>query len=67
MAQQAQETFVAELKNGSSLRVAKGEVFPDAHELVKRDQAGSGTLFKPLDLGEDEPAAAAKGRAAKGA
>lgn len=71
MAQQAQDTFVAELKDGTPLRVARGEVFPDSHELVKRDQAGSGTLFKPLDLGEDEapaksqPKPSAKAPAAK--
>lgn len=63
MAQQAQETFVAEL-NGTSVRVAKGEVFADKHALVKLDQAGSGTLFKPLDLGDDDekppPKSAAK-------
>lgn len=54
MAQQAQDTFVADLKDGTTRRVTRGEVFADSHELVKRDQAGSGTLFKPLDLGEDE-------------
>lgn len=53
MAMQAQDTFVAELKDGTARRIVKGEVLPDGHELVKRDQAGSATLFKPLDLGED--------------
>jgi hypothetical protein len=57
MAMQAQDTFVADLKDGTPLRVTRGEVLPDSHELVKRDQAGSKTLFKPLDL--DEPAAKA--------
>ena len=52
MAYQAQDTFVADLKDGSTRRVTRGEVFPDGHELVKRDLAGSQTLFKPLDLGE---------------
>lgn len=54
MAQQAQDTFVAEMKDGTTRRVVKGEVFADNHELVKRDQAGAGVLFKPLNLGEDE-------------
>jgi hypothetical protein len=63
MAQQAQETFVAEMADGSSVRVAKGEVFPDSHELVKRDQSGSGSLFKKLDLGEDEKPPAKSGPA----
>lgn len=58
MAQQAQDTFVADLKDGTPVRVTRGEVFSDSHELVKRDQAGSGTLFKKLDLGEDEQAPA---------
>jgi hypothetical protein len=54
MAKQAQDTFVAELKDGTIRRVTKGEVLPDRHELVKRDLEGSGTLFRDLDLGEDE-------------
>jgi hypothetical protein len=53
----AQDTFVGDLKDGTSVRVVKGEVLPEGHELVKRDQAGSGTLFKPLDDGGEEPAA----------
>jgi len=52
MAHQAQETFVAELKDGSTVRVQRGEVFADGHEVVKLD-AGRGLLFKPLDV--DEP------------
>ena len=62
--QQAQDTFIAVLGDGTERFVAKGEVFPDGHELVKRDQAGTGTLFRPLDLGEDEKAPA-KSRSAK--
>jgi hypothetical protein len=54
VAQQAQDTFVAVLKDGTERFVAKGDVLPDGHELVKRDQAGAGVLFKKLDLGEDE-------------
>jgi hypothetical protein len=52
MAQQAQDTFVAELRSGP-LFVHKGQVFADGHEVVKLD-AGRGVLFKPLDLGDDE-------------
>jgi hypothetical protein len=53
----AQDTFVGDLKDGTSVRVVKGEVLPEGHELVKRDQAGSGTLFRPLDEGGEEPEA----------
>ena len=62
MAHQAQETFVAELSSGP-LVVAKGQVFADAHEVVRLD-AGRGQLFKPLEL-DEKPAP--KGRAARGA
>ena len=58
MAQQAQDTFVAELKAGP-IFVAKGQVFADGHEVVKLD-AGRGLLFKPLDLGDEEPPEAKK-------
>ncbi len=54
---QAQHNFVAQLADGSSLAVHKGQYLPDGHELVKRDQnpdQGSGVLFKHVDLGEDE-------------
>ncbi len=64
MAQQAQDNFVAVLKDGSERFVAKGEVFPDSHELVKRDQAASGLLFRPLDLGEEEPPLKPRSRSA---
>jgi hypothetical protein len=56
MPMQAMDSFVAALKDGSEIRVMKGEVLPDKHELVIRDQKGSGTLFRALDLGEDPPA-----------
>jgi hypothetical protein len=55
MAMQAMDSFVAELKDGSQVRVMKGEVLPDKHELVIRDQKGSGTLFRALDLDGEEP------------
>ncbi len=62
MAQQAQETFVAELAAGPLL-VTKGQVFADGHEVVKLD-GGRGMLFKPLDLGEETPAPKTPARAA---
>jgi hypothetical protein len=52
----AQETFVAEMGDGSSVRVVKGDTFPAGHELVRRDMAGTGMLFRPLDTGDDEAA-----------
>jgi hypothetical protein len=63
MAQQAMDTFMAVLKDGSQRLVTKGEVLPDGHELVKRDQDGGGQLFRKLDLGEEKPAAKVSGRA----
>jgi hypothetical protein len=54
MAQQAQDTFIAVLDDGTERLVTKGEVFADGHELVKRDLKGSGMLFRKLDLGEAE-------------
>jgi hypothetical protein len=52
---QATDTFVATLRDGSDHLVTKGQILPWGHELVKRDRDGSGTLFRPLDLGgEDE-------------
>lgn len=56
--QQAIDTFVAVLKDGTERFVPKGEIFPDSHELVKRDQAGVGVLFRKVDMGEDEKAPA---------
>lgn len=65
MAMQAVDTFVATMKDGSERLVAKGEVLPDSHELVKRDQ--SGVLFRRLDLGEQRAARANSARrSAKG-
>jgi hypothetical protein len=61
MAQQAQDTFVAVLKDGTERLVTKGEVLPDSHELVKRDADGSGGLFRALNVDGDDPAP--KGRA----
>jgi hypothetical protein len=55
--QQAQDTFVAEMADGSQVRVVKGEFLPESHELVKRDQDGAGMLFKQVYLAEDEKAA----------
>src|SRR5262249_10151629 len=64
MAQQAQDTFVAVLGDATERFVAKGEVLPDRHELVLRDQAASREnpdrtpLFRPLDLDGAEKAKA---------
>ena len=58
MAYQAIQSFSAEFGDGRpALAVSKGEVFPDGHELVRRDlDTGGGRqpgqLFKKLDLGE---------------
>jgi hypothetical protein len=61
MAQQAQDTFVAVLDDGTERLVTKGEVLPDSHELVKRDAKGSGTLFRALNVDGDEAKPAKKG------
>lgn len=64
---QAQDTFAATLDDGTDRLVAKGEPFPETHELVKRDAEatkatpGREPLFRPL--GEDEPPQAAKRQA----
>jgi hypothetical protein len=64
MAHQAQDTFVAQMDDGSMRYVTKGEVLPDKHELVKRDQAGTGLLFRPLDLDGEEAAPKSGAKAA---
>ncbi|HEY5989173.1 MAG TPA: hypothetical protein VIV12_22750 [Streptosporangiaceae bacterium] len=71
----AQDTFVADLADGTSVRVVKGDPFPASHELVRRDRehvasAGkAGTdrapLFKAMDMGEEEVPAAAEAPAPK--
>lgn len=61
MAQQAQDTFVATLPDGTMRRVVKGEVLSDKDPLVKLDEGG--VLFRALDLGDDVPVA--KARAAR--
>lgn len=69
MAYQAIQSFAAEFDDGRpGYPVTRGEVFPDGHELVRRDADTSGgrqpfQLFKKLDLGEeplDEPKAPAR-------
>lgn len=64
MAYQAMDSFVAALEGGGEVRVMKGEILPDKHELVRRDLKGSGTLFRKLDLEDDEPPAGPKPRVA---
>jgi hypothetical protein len=63
---QAQDAFVAEV-DGVPFSVAKGDVLPAAHPLVKLDK-GRGRLWKPLDTGDDpKPAkAAAAAKAGEG-
>lgn len=56
------DSFVAELANGSEVRVMKGEILPDRHELVQRDLAGSRTLFRKLNLEDEEPPAGPKAK-----
>ena len=69
MAYQAIQSFSAEFGDGRpSQQVSKGEIFPDGHELVRRDldETGGrqpGQLFKRLDLGEEESAPAARAAA----
>ena len=69
MAYQAIQSFSAEFADGRpGYPVQRGEVFPDGHELVRRDADTSGgrepwQLFKKLDLGEEpvsEPKAPAR-------
>lgn len=55
MAQQAQDTFVAVLDDGTERLVTKGEVLPDSHELVKRDAQAHSGLFRPLNIDGEEP------------
>lgn len=61
MAYQAIQSFSAEFGDGRpAQQVNKGELFPDGHELVRRDADDSGgrmpwQLFKRLDLGEEPP------------
>lgn len=53
MAQQAQDTFIAEV-DGAPLAVQKGQVFPDGHPVVAID-AGRGLLFHQLEMDEPKP------------
>ena len=59
MAYQAIQSFSAEFPDGRPTQsVSKGEVFPDGHELVRRDADTSGgrqawQLFQKLNLGEE--------------
>ena len=61
MAYQAIQSFSAEFGDGRPAQsVNKGEIFPDGHELVRRDADTSDgrapwQLFQKLDLGDEEP------------
>jgi len=63
MAYQAIQSFSAEFADGRpAVAVNKGEIFPDGHELVRRDSDTSDgrqpwQLFKLLDLGEEPKSA----------
>ena len=61
--QQAQDTFVTDLADGTVMRVTKGDYLPESHELVKRDQDGSGTLFRRAYI-DDDPKAKPSAKAA---
>lgn len=64
----AQDTFTADLSDHTTVRVVKGDPFPDSHELVKRDKDAAAAarkagidrvdLFKLMDTGEEEAAPA---------
>jgi hypothetical protein len=66
MAHQAQDTFIAVLKDGTERRVAKGEPFSDRHELVVRDQEAQRAnpdrtpLFARMTLDDEEEGAPAR-------
>jgi len=63
---QAQDTFVAEI-NGSPVLVQKGSVWASGHAVVKLD-GGRGVLFRPLEVDDETPKAAApRSRSAKAA
>ena len=59
---QAQDTFVAELKDGPVL-VQKGSVWSSAHPVVKLD-AGRDVLFRRLETDEPVPVPARRSRSA---
>jgi hypothetical protein len=65
MAKMAQDTFVAQLDDGSDMLIVKGQILSDKHELVKRDANGAGSLFRTLDLGDDDPPVRAPGGKSK--
>ena len=69
MAKQAQDTFVAQMDDGSDQLITKGQVVSDSHELVKRDRKGAGILFRDLDLGDadESPAKSEPAKAAPAA
>jgi hypothetical protein len=65
VAHQAQDTFVAQMPDGSDHFVTKGDVLGDNHPLVKRDRDAGGVLFRPLDVGDDDEKPPAKSAPAK--
>lgn len=62
MAKQANDTFIADMPDGTQKFVAKGTVFSDREPVVKQVPG----MFDDYDLGEDEkaPAKSEPGKAA---
>lgn len=53
---QAPDPFVIEL-DGVPLSVPKGKTLPETDPVVRHDLANGGKLFRPLDMGAEEPPA----------
>ena len=60
MAKQAQDTFTADLPDGTQQFVVKGQVLPDGHVAVRH----APNLFAEFDMGEPVRPAGRRGRAA---
>lgn len=60
MAKQATDTFVATLTDGTERRVLRGEVFPDAHAIVRHAPG----LFTDFDTRGEESKPAPRSRRA---
>ena len=51
---QAPDPFVIEL-DGVPVSVPKGKTLPETDPVVRHDLANGGKLFRPLDMGAEEP------------
>ena len=60
----AQDTFAGDLESGAAFTVLKGQHLLSTSEVVKLD-GGRGVLFKPLDLGGEEPPSKSESEPAK--